>query len=363
MLSQPTTPLCGPPALVHKRVVGVVAEIEVMRGEAGVDQRPLLGLRIVHRQLPRRTPSAARPWPTDDRSPPCRMPGWRAGRMRAVNQTRPSSSIIGLWMLVWLSQIGVVAPDRPRCHAAWSWTTASSDRERVLDRGQALFCDRIEHRHEVGALLRRAVDRAVGVDGRVALVGRDLVVQVVLRRRPVPHADHDVALDALRPLRLGERQFARGDAVGPVGESCDALVRARCAPMVDAPCWSSPGRTGCGASQASVEVLEAAEPSATACGCLVEPSAWQRLAGVLDRVDPVALGLHDRRDAVALGAGARKFALGRNLEHRVPVHARIVFGGGGRRRRRRSRSGSTSLPGRWSPSANRRVRSRAPRRV
>ena len=32
--------------------------------------------------------------------------GFFDGRMRAVNQTRPFSSIIGLWLTVWLSQIG-----------------------------------------------------------------------------------------------------------------------------------------------------------------------------------------------------------------------------------------------------------------
>ena len=32
--------------------------------------------------------------------------GFADGRTRAVNQTRPLSSIIGLWLLVWLSQIG-----------------------------------------------------------------------------------------------------------------------------------------------------------------------------------------------------------------------------------------------------------------
>ena len=33
--------------------------------------------------------------------------GFSFGRNLAVNQTRPLSSNIGLWMLVWLSQIGL----------------------------------------------------------------------------------------------------------------------------------------------------------------------------------------------------------------------------------------------------------------
>ena len=69
---------------------------------------------------------------------------------------------------------------------------------------------------QVGAVLGRAVQRAVRVDGRVAAVAGDQVVQVVLLVHPVAQRDDDVALDALRPLRLGERQFALGDAVGPV---------------------------------------------------------------------------------------------------------------------------------------------------
>src|ERR1051326_5636143 len=82
VLSQPTTPLCGPPAPAPpprrslpaacflffffgvdpaddaalrparagpQRVVGVVAEVEVMGRKAGADERPLIGLRVVHR--------------------------------------------------------------------------------------------------------------------------------------------------------------------------------------------------------------------------------------------------------------------------------------------------------------------------
>ena len=40
------------------------------------------------------------------RAPCLQKSGLAAGRMRGVNQTRPFSSIIGLWMSVLLSQIG-----------------------------------------------------------------------------------------------------------------------------------------------------------------------------------------------------------------------------------------------------------------
>ena len=77
---------------------------------------------------------------------------------------------------------------------------------------------RIEDRHVVGRILGRAVERAVGIDRRLAPVRRDQVVQVLVGRRPFPRGDDDVALEPLRPRRLVLRQLALGDAVGPVAE-------------------------------------------------------------------------------------------------------------------------------------------------
>src|SRR5262249_56567101 len=48
-------------------------------------------------------------------------------------------------------------------------------------------------------------------------VGRDSVVQVRVRIRPVPLREDDVALDARRALRRGWH-LARRDTIGPVGE-------------------------------------------------------------------------------------------------------------------------------------------------
>ncbi len=61
--------------------------------------------------------------------------------------------------------------------------------------------DRIEHRNGVRAQFRRAVEQAVGVDGGLALVGRDEVVQVVFRIEPIAHRDDEAALDPDRPRR------------------------------------------------------------------------------------------------------------------------------------------------------------------
>ena len=60
-----------------------------------------------------------------------------------------------------------------------------------------------------------------------------------------------------------------------------------------------------------------------------------RLARVLDRVDPGALRLHEGGNAIAASrsSGAWKLVLAGNLQHRIPVHARIKARGFGRRRR------------------------------
>src|SRR5438309_2752259 len=58
------------------------------------------------------------------------------------------------------------------------------------------------------------------------------------------------------------------------------------------------------------------------------PNAWQDWQAVLDRIDPVVLGLHDLGDAVALRAGAGELVRRRDVQHRVPIHARVILRGG-----------------------------------
>src|SRR3954454_11296152 len=43
-------------------------------------------------------------------------------------------------------------------------------------------------------------------------------MQVFIRRGPIPGGDDEVALDARRARRLVLRQFALGDAIGPIAE-------------------------------------------------------------------------------------------------------------------------------------------------
>jgi hypothetical protein len=55
----------------------------------------------------------------------------------------------------------------------------------------------------------------VGIDRRVAPIRSDQVVQVMLLAAPFPGGDDHVALNALRPRWLRERQLAPGDSIGP----------------------------------------------------------------------------------------------------------------------------------------------------
>ena len=90
-----------------------------------------------------------------------------------------------------------------------------------LARGVA---DRVEHRDHVGAVLRRAINLAIGVEPWVAPISRDGVVQVGRRLAPVPQRDYHVALDAGRTLRLGERQFSGRDPIGPVAKQVERFL-------------------------------------------------------------------------------------------------------------------------------------------
>ena len=195
---------------------------------------------------------------------------------------------------------------------------------------------RIDDRQVVAALFERAVDRSVGVDRRVPLVGRDRVVQIDLRVRPIPHRHDDVALDALRARRRRGGQLALGDAVGPVGIHRE---RAGAAHLREAGAHAAAGLAGLDAAiPRHLRVLELAEDARgnRARGRATQLVAAGAAVGVDDVADPLALALDVRRDAVALVTGAGEIALGRQLQQREPVERRVVLRGGllvGRRRR------------------------------
>ena len=183
--------------------------------------------------------------------PALQKSGLSGGRTAEVIQTRPCSSNIGLWTLFLLVQIG----SSPQYGEGCEHLRRGRRRVRIADRQRHLadrVLHRIEHRQVVGAQLERAVDRAVGVDRRVAPVGRDHVVQVRLRVGPVPLRDDDVALDALRPRRR-RRHFAA--AMRSVQSANIASARSR--PELfecRRSCCRRPGPTGCAAPTRATDV-------------------------------------------------------------------------------------------------------------
>ena len=206
-----------------QRIVGVIAELRVMRAEAGVDEGVLHRLGIEHRHLARRL---------------LEREHLGGGMVRALlaegrivhaahGRGEPDPALLVEHRVVVVGA-GVpellVAPIGRRLQRLDAGGMAGPERFRhfgILHRHleeRHLVGLRIEDRHVVGRIFRRAVERAVGIDRRIAPVRRDQVVQIFVRRRPFPRRDDDVALDALRPRRLVLGQFALGDAVGPVAE-------------------------------------------------------------------------------------------------------------------------------------------------
>src|SRR5438309_6500522 len=102
--SQPSTPLCGPPALVHSVLLASSAKTRWWVGKHVLIRVifPVLGSYMERCRLDCSTgKSLADGWS----DPFLQKSGFAGGRTREVNQTRPFSSNIGLCMLVWLSQM------------------------------------------------------------------------------------------------------------------------------------------------------------------------------------------------------------------------------------------------------------------
>ena len=313
-----------------QRVVGVVREIKVMGREAGVDHVPLAGRGIEAREFA------------------------RGGRLRiglGGRMVRALLAVIGvgrrpqlggepdLALLIHHHVVngGVAVPDRLVAPIGRSAvrrirrTLHLLVEVGLLDRGGDVL-DRVERRNEIGALFRRAVDQPVGVDMRVALVGRDRVMLVMRRRRPVPQRVDDVALDALRAFRLVERQRAAGDLVGPLREHVIDLVRSD---AVDRGRHVFHGLARLRAHRpGGLRVLALVHEHLRHFANALRAERMARLAHVLHGIDELRLALHRLRHLVALGAGAGEFAGRGNVDQRIPVHAGIMLrvgGGGGRR--------------------------------
>ena len=110
------------------------------------------------------------------------------------------------------------APVRRRCHYRVVVRRRRVGIARRAPEGRVGIRDRVEDRQVVRAELGRAVDFAVGVDGRITSVRRRQIVQITFLGGPVPYGRDDVSLEPLRTRRCLFRHLASGDAIGPVGE-------------------------------------------------------------------------------------------------------------------------------------------------
>src|SRR3954470_6462329 len=101
---QPTTPLCGPPELVHS-VVPSLAKNRWCVGKqvSTCDHLPVFGS---YTEIWRGEASSGAIFADGWSEPFLQKSGFGAGRDRAENHTRPSRSMIALWMLLAPSQIG-----------------------------------------------------------------------------------------------------------------------------------------------------------------------------------------------------------------------------------------------------------------
>ncbi len=209
-----------------QRIVGVVGELQVMGGEAGVDEGVLHRLGIEHRDLPlallQREELGGR------------MVGTLAAERRilgaAHRRGEPQPAFLVDHRIVVVDP-GVpdllVTPIRRRPKRLLHRRVARPERFGHLRvaHGRMEVGDLVglgvEDRNDVGRVFRRAEQWAIAVDRWVTPIGGDQVVEVVLVVAPVPGGDDEVALEPLRALRLIVRQLALGDAIGPVGEVFD----------------------------------------------------------------------------------------------------------------------------------------------
>ena len=213
-------PKARPVAAEVQRVVVVFGELQVMRGEAGVDERELFRLRVVVRRLARRG---------RHREVLAELVARAAaiGGVLAVADLRghPDAANLVHHRVV---GIGRIHPHLLLSEVAIRLELAAGEKRRdrrpILARRNPQHLRPVIHGigdEQVVVADVDAVDQPVRVDARVPLVGRDLVVHERDVVAPVPHRDDDVALDAGR-ARRGRRHRARLDGVGPVGEHLQA---------------------------------------------------------------------------------------------------------------------------------------------
>ena len=175
----------------------------------------------------------------------------------------------------------------------------------------------IEDRHVVGRIFRRPIERAIGIDRRLAPIRRDQIVQVLVRLRPVPGGDHDIALDARGPRRLVLGQFALRDPIGPVAE---ILVRHAAELAGKAIGHHLAGLAGGNAADPGFFTrFEVSELRGDSARRFLAELMTTDAVGVVHALDPSRA-----RDVLWNVGRAAEVLLRRNLHHGVPVDRRIV---------------------------------------
>ncbi len=206
-----------------QRVVGVVAELRMVRRVTRLDERVLHRLRIEHREMAHGAihRKRLRRRMIRSRLAPRRVVGAAHRRRKPEPAVAPEHRVVVVDARL---PDALAAPVGRRLQRIERRRVSRTEVERHLRiphrrlEGRRHVLHRIEDRHRVRAVLGRPEQRPVGVDRRVPAIARDEIVEIVLLVHPVAQRDDDVAFDALRPRRLGERQFALGDAIGPVAE-------------------------------------------------------------------------------------------------------------------------------------------------
>ena len=313
-----------------QRVVLVEAELQMVGVEAGVDQLHVSGGRVVVRRVARR--AGQRVVPREGVAGALPAPRRVAGPADLMRHPDPAPAVHHR-----VVRVAGVVPEQFVAEVEGGVRHLPGDVGAIVPLAGRV-ADR--QRHLAGFVRRRidpeqlvvgeldAVDRAAGVDAGVALVGRDLVVDVGGVAAPGPRRQHDVALAAARARRR-LRHLAGGDAVGPVGVGGDAPVAAEPVHvgghLRGALSGHDPVRPRRGGRVERLRVRDLARRQV--------PELVAELATLLERVDPVGLRPHAGGDAVAAGAGAGELGRVRHLHQRVPVVGGVDGGGFPRRGR------------------------------
>ena len=308
-----------------KRVVGVIAELRVVRAEASVDEAVLHRLGIEHRDLT--SGAVEREYLGRGMVRILLAEGWVLDSAHGRGEPHPAGLVEHAVVVV-----GALTPDllvspigrglvRLRCGGGMERRPERFRRIRIRDRHfeeRRLVRLRVEDRHVVARVLGRPVERTIRVDGGIAPVRGDQIMDKGLLTAPFPGGDDEIALHALRALRLVLGQLALGDAIDPV-----AVILARHAAELSGTAvhHELAGLPGGNAAHPCILTrLELAK--------LRRDSAGRFLTELMaaDAIDIAhALTPDVARDVLRDVSGAAEILFRRHLQKRVPVDRRIIM--------------------------------------